>query len=142
MTLDAAKINSLDPHRLCPDNPGLGELSVSWSPGLRRWIMTSESGVIRYARRPQGPWTFPDVIFKGDDVLRSADNIAPDGTKRWVGLTHAEEPSRTTGTYAPYQVPSWIRVDRSLRETTIYYTLSLEHPPYNPQLMRSRLRGN
>ena len=142
MTLDAAKINNLKPRPLCPEPPGLGELSVSWSPGLRRWIMTGGSGQIRYARRPQGPWMLPDTIFDGNDVLRCADNIAPDGSKRWVGLTHAEDPSRKTGTYAPYQAPSWIRVDRSVRETTIYYTLSLEHPPYNPQLMRSRLRGN
>ena len=131
MTLDAAKINNLKPRPLCPEPPGLGELSVSWSPGLRRWIMTGGSGQIRYARRPQGPWMLPDTIFDGNDVLRCADNIAPDGSKRWVGLTHAEDPSRKTGTYAPYQAPSWIRVDRSVRETTIYYTLSLEHPPYN-----------
>ncbi|HET9372226.1 MAG TPA: hypothetical protein VFO19_18320, partial [Vicinamibacterales bacterium] len=141
MTAADAKAANRPPEPLCPDNPGLGELSVSWSPGLRRWIMIGDWGRVRYARRPQGPWTHPDVIFDGNDPLKSADNIAPDGTKRWVGLTHEEDPSRTTGTYAPYLVPDWTRVDRSVREAVIYYTLSTEHPPYNTQLMRTRLFG-
>ena len=142
MTAAAAKANNLEPLALCPDNPNLGELSVAWSPGLRRWIMASDGGRIRCARRPQGPWTFPETVFDGNDPLKSADNIGPDGSKRWVGLTHAEEPERKTGTYAPYLVPTWTRTDRSTREVTIYYTLSVEHPPYNTQLLRSRLRGN
>jgi hypothetical protein len=58
-----------------------------------------------------------------------------------VGLTHDLEPNRTSGSYAAYLVHSWTLTDLYLREVTIYYTLSVEHPPYNTQLLRSRLRG-
>jgi hypothetical protein len=76
----------------------------------------------------------------------AADNFAPDGSRRWVGLPRTDGPApdepAVTVTYAPYCVPSWTRIDHSLREVTIYYTLSVNDPPYNPQLMRSRLRAN
>ena len=136
-----ARTNGLQPHPLCPGNPNLGELSVCWSPGLRRWIMMGLGGHASFARRPWGPWTRPEILFDGADPSRAADNLAPDGSKRWVGLVHEQHSYRLTGAYAPYQVPRWMRVDRSVREAAIYYTLSVEHPPYNPQLLRSTLRG-
>jgi hypothetical protein len=147
LTAAAASASGVAPQPLLLDAPKvamLGELSVSWSSALRRWIMTSEAGRIRFARRPQGPWTVGASIFDGDDTWRAADNIAPDGSRRWVRVPHEDPkyPGHLTVSYAPYHLSSWTRVDHSVRSLTIYYTLSVEHPPYNSQLVRSILRGN
>ena len=69
--------------------------------------------------------------------MATADNLQPG--HQFVGLDHDWE-NRKTGVYAPYLVPTWSRFDGSIRSATIYYTLSTEHPPYNTQLMRARLK--
>ena len=62
----------------------LGELFVSWSPALRRWIMTSEGVQIRFARKPQGPWKSDTRIFDGSHDSRT-DNLAPDRASGGTG---------------------------------------------------------
>lgn len=51
---------------------GVGEVSVQWSPSLRRWLMLStdvfSNGIVlRQAANPQGPWTAPRVVASGAD---------------------------------------------------------------------------
>jgi hypothetical protein len=121
---------------------GLGEVSVTWHPRLRRWLCVrpGDGGVVVHsARDPRGPWSPATVIFNGSDPYfqATADNLQPG--HRFVGLPHDWE-NRPTGVYAPYVVPSWTRFDGSIRTATLYYTLSTEHPPYNVQLMTARLR--
>ncbi|GAB17779.1 hypothetical protein GOEFS_039_00130 [Gordonia effusa NBRC 100432] len=46
---------------------GIGEVSVQYSPSLRRWLMIAtdvfNNGIVlRQAATPQGPWTSPQVI--------------------------------------------------------------------------------
>ncbi|GAB17805.1 hypothetical protein GOEFS_039_00390 [Gordonia effusa NBRC 100432] len=46
---------------------GVGEVSVQYSPSLRRWLMLStdvfNNGIVlRQAANPQGPWTSPQVV--------------------------------------------------------------------------------
>ncbi|MFT4042569.1 MAG: DUF4185 domain-containing protein [Gordonia sp. (in: high G+C Gram-positive bacteria)] len=49
---------------------GVGEVSVQWSPSLKRWLMLStdvfSNGIVlRQAAHPQGPWTSPQVLASG-----------------------------------------------------------------------------
>jgi hypothetical protein len=123
-----------------PDPGPVAELSVAWQPRMQRWIMThTQPGpqvVIRTARFPWGPWSAPEVIFDPNNPARDAGNHLPG--ERFVLFQHAAE-NRLTVPYAPYIIPRWTRFDRSTRTLTVYYTMSVEDPPYNPQLMRSRL---
>ncbi len=131
-----------------PDPGPVAELSVTWQPRLRRWTMThvqpapqTLQAVVRTAKFPWGPWSDPVVIFDGVNASMHADagNLQPG--KQFVHLPRADE-SRggETVPYAPYVVPRWTRFDRSTQTITLFYTLSVEDPPYNPQLMRSQLR--
>jgi hypothetical protein len=117
---------------------GLGELSVGYHAPIGRWVMSYQAAsvVVRTSRSPIGPWSEEVVVFDGNLAYAAADNLAPG--HEFVGLPH-DEHEGPTGSYAPYLVPSWTRFDRSTRILTLYYTLSTEHPPYNVQLMRSRL---
>jgi Domain of unknown function (DUF4185) len=132
------------------DYDWLGEVSVTWHPALKRWLavyLGPDSQIhLRYARYPWGPWVRNEpriVVFDGrppdqdPDVTRTADNLM-DG-HQFVGLPAAEGGGATVP-YAPYLIPHWTRFDRSLRQLTLYYTLSTQDPPYNSQLMRSQLR--
>jgi hypothetical protein len=97
---------------------------------------------VRTSRYPWGHWSPEIQVFDSADLADpeyAADNHIPG--HQFVGLTHEfpEEHGRDTGPYAPYLIPRWTRFDRSIRVLTLYYTLSTEHPPYNVQLMRSRL---
>jgi hypothetical protein len=130
------------PTPLLANEGGIGEVSVAWYPRLRRWLTTYPGAggiVIRSAREPWGPWSAPATIFDGSNpaAMATADNLQPG--HQFVGLDHDWE-NRKTGVYAPYLVPTWSRFDGSIRTATIYYTLSTEHPPYNTQLMRARLK--
>lgn len=130
------------PSKLLPDFDWMGEISVTWHAPLRRWLMSylAYDGqiVVRSARAPWGPWSGPEVIFDGMNAANeaTADNLAPG--HQFVGLDHDWENRKTT-VYAPYLVSAWTRFDRSVRVLTLFYTLSTEHPPYNVQLMQSRL---
>jgi hypothetical protein len=157
--IPASQLGNQEPTLLLPDHVGLGEVSVTWHPQLRRWLMTYLVGTddpvphayvaIRSARNPWGPWQPADpaqwpnyfvAIFDGHDGTRraGADNFEPG--HQFVGQEHEEEQfrPRTSGPYAPYLIPAWTRFDRSTRVLTLYYTMSTEHPPYEVMLMRSR----
>lgn len=127
------------PLEMIPGN--YGELSVSWIPQLRRWLAIHQGNgiVVRTARNPWGPWTAETVVFNGaDPVLQAAaDNLEPG--HQFVGLKRPDE-NRLSAAYSPYLIPSWTRYDTSTRLLTIYYTMSVEGPVYNVQLMSAQLR--
>ncbi|MEZ4768937.1 MAG: DUF4185 domain-containing protein [Caldilineales bacterium] len=138
----AAALPPGGPTKLLPDFDWLGEISATWHPPLRRWLMSylahNRQIVVRSARAPWGPWSRPEVIFDGTDPTyqATADNLIPG--HQFMDLDHDWENRKTT-VYAPYLVPAWTRFDRSIRKLTLFYTLSTEHPPYNVQLMKSSL---
>jgi len=135
----------------------LGELSVGWHSGLRRWLMSTAEKrgvVLRAARNPLGPWSRPVVIFHGVNPAfqASADNLVPGHQfenliaeeqhptdEDYLDTTGSGSPSPRTVVYAPYLILPWMRFDRSVRALKIHYTLSTGHPPYNVQLMHSTL---
>jgi hypothetical protein len=131
-----------------PERGPVAELSVAWVPRLRRWVMAHVQPmpgvlqtVLRTSRMPWGPWSAPVVVFDPVNVQLQADagNLQPGG--KFVGFPHEDENvGGLTVTYAPYVVPRWTRFDASKRTLTLYFTLSTSAPPYNTQLMRTRLR--
>lgn len=131
-----------------PPRGWVAELSVAWEPRLRRWVMAhtkplpdSQQVVVRTARNPWGPWSAPTVIFDGIDPQQKADarNLTPG--ERFVHIWRvAEDRPGYTVPYAPYLIPRWSRFDQSAGRLTLYFTLSVEDPPYNTQLLRSVVR--
>jgi hypothetical protein len=126
------------PKPILPADPSgprlLGEISGVWFPGLRRWVLAgSVPAPINLARAPWGPWTNSDSICDPARPERDAGNLDPVPGHLW---------NETKVVYAPYLVERWTRWDRSTRQTTLYYTLSVYDRPngqkrYQPQLMRS-----
>jgi hypothetical protein len=126
------------PSPLLPNDPGgfprkLGEISAAWYPILRRWILAgSLQAPINVARQPWGPWTTSSTICDAGKPDRDAGN----GLVSWTDANM---------TYAPYLIGRWSRWDRSLRDATVYFTLSgFDDRPgktkYQPQLIRSTIR--
>jgi hypothetical protein len=130
-TLADLTIGNAKPKELLDLRPGdermrLQELTVSWSPVLRRWVMMYLTGLVRTARLPTGPWFAPEVVFAAGDPTRNADCQQGD----WCNYT-----------YAPCFIPRWTRFDRSIRKATVYYNLSIIPPYYKVMLLRSNLLG-
>jgi hypothetical protein len=131
---------------IIPDPGPVAELSVIWQRRMRRWIMAhmqpgpnTAQAVVRTSRFPWGPWSAPVVVFDGvnDQLQAAADNLP--GNKL-VGHPHADATqNRNTVPYAPYLIARWSKFDPSTGRLTLYYTLSVEDPPYSPQLMRTHL---
>jgi len=69
--------------------PGVGEGSLVWNAGLRLWMYTtlnelSEAIELRFAERPEGPWSEPGVLARGADYAQA---------------------------YGAFMTPSWIAAD-------------------------------
>ena len=141
----AFELGDQEPTQVMP--PSFAEVSVTWHPPLRRWLLARPAGseshrfiAIYSSRKPWGPWypaNYEIALFDGVDPTRQAgaDNFEPG--HQFTNLDH-ETADRKTVPYAPYLIPSWTRFDRSIRVLTVYYTMSTEHPPYEVMLMRSR----
>ena len=132
-------------------NGTMGDLSVTWSKDLGLWLMTYDSrepapaGIeFSYSPTPWGPWSEPQIIF--NDVRDVAlgkfihdPHIKPDDGLEGpvIGISEADAASRQGGTYAPYVVERWTKVQGS--ELNLYYCLSTWNP-YVVVLMKSRLQ--
>jgi hypothetical protein len=99
----------------------VGELSFSWHPDLRRWLLLYGGTILRSARWPWGPWTAPVVTF---DYTRDngATFIGPGG-----------------GTYGPYIIRRFSTWDGLRREATLHNLMST-WVPYDASLVRTVLR--
>jgi hypothetical protein len=136
-------------------NGTLGDISVSWCPELKLWLMTFDSrppaqaGILfSYSTTPWGPWSTAQVLFNArrdgalgtfihDPGIRPDDGLA--GPVIGKGQRHPE--AVHGGAYAPYQVERWTAPH--LRpggdgELDLYYVLSTWNP-YVVVLMTSRL---
>lgn len=122
----------------------VGELSVTWNPSLRQWLMlyNCENKIVgRVAQKPWGPWSEPAIIFdpvtdggfckfirdcKCDLEMHCAPRIDPTSPK----------PKGKGDVYAPYVIPRYTLAGRV--STTIYYMMSTWNP-YQVVLMKTTL---
>ena len=131
-------------------NGTLGDLSVTWCEDLDLWLMTYDrraptDGIsFSYSRTPWGPWNEPQVLF--NDVLDGAlgkfihdPRLKPDDELGGpvIGKGQADSAAVKGGTYAPYVVERWTKVQGT--ELDLYYVLSTWNP-YTVVLMKSRLQ--
>ncbi len=132
-------------------NGTLGDVSVTWCKDLGLWLMTYDSrkpapeGIqFSYSRTPWGPWSDPQTIFNAqrdgalgkfihDPSLQPDDGLAGPV----IGAGQKDRGSVHGGTYAPYMVERWTKVQGS--ELDIYYVMSTWNP-YVVVLMKSRLK--
>ncbi len=123
--------------------PCVGEISVTYNPFLRKWLMLYNCGDprginFRTADDPWGPWSAPQVLFDPwkdngychfmhvDWQFRHCDNVHDPGRENEWG-----------GEYGPYQFEDLATGTDST--TTIYFTLSTWNP-YTVVLMKSTLK--
>ncbi len=123
-------------------HPVVGELSVTWNPFLRRWLMlynsTQPRGIImRTAVKPWGPWSEATVLF--DPWRDGGYGRFMHVSSRAGGNDALSDPGREDewgGEYGPYQFADYARGKPG--ESAIYFTLSTWNP-YTVVLMRARL---
>ncbi len=127
------------------DQPCVGELSVSFNPFVRKWIMLYNCGIsesrginLRWADEPWGPWSEPQIIFRPWEdngychfihtswTFRKCDNVHDSGQENVWG-----------GEYGPYQFEDLATGNDTA--TTIYFTMSTWNP-YTVVLMKAQLR--
>ncbi len=132
-------------------NGTMGDLSITWSKDLNLWLMTYDSrapapqGIeFTYSRTPWGLWSDPQIIFNDvrdnalgkfvhDPAIKPDDGLAGPV----IGAGTANPDAVKGGSYAPYVVERWTKVQSS--ELDLYYTLSTWNP-YVVVLMKSRLK--
>ena len=72
--------------------PGVGEGSLVWNAGIGKWMYTTLNELalaleIRFADRPEGPWSAPAVLVRGSDYAQAYGAFM---TPSWIsddGLT-------------------------------------------------------
>ena len=72
--------------------PGVGEGSLVWNPGIGKWMYTTLNELalaleIRFADRPEGPWSAPATLARGSDYAQAYGAFM---TPSWIsddGLT-------------------------------------------------------
>jgi hypothetical protein len=68
--------------------PGVGEGSLVWNPGIGRWMYTTLNELtqtidLRFAERPEGPWSDPEVLVRGSDYSSAYGAFM---TPSWISL--------------------------------------------------------
>ncbi|MGB7797774.1 MAG: DUF4185 domain-containing protein [Pseudonocardiaceae bacterium] len=119
----------------------VGELSVRWNPLLSAWTClcnadwpadrASVGGIVmRWSKRPYGPWCTGEIAFSVDDGLGKFMHLpGADHTQEGFGIDRSAD---LAGMYGPYQIPQYARAtDRGVQ---IYFTMSAWNP-YQVMLM-------
>ncbi len=119
----------------------VGELSVRWNPLLDAWVClynadwpadrSSVGGIVmRWSKRPYGPWSKGDLVFSVNDGLGKFMHLPhADHTQEGLGSDRSAD---LGGMYGPYQIPRYSR--RLGNEVRIYFTMSTANP-YQTMLM-------
>ncbi len=131
------------------DFPGVGNISVTYSPELGLWLMTYDGGrqsppttgvYFCYAAEPWGPWSSPQLIFN-DKRDQGLGNFIYSANTNYNDLKLAgpvigtnAAASTTGGGYAPYQIARFTQV--ASNKLALHYTLSTWNP-YTVVLMKS-----
>lgn len=125
------------------NNPGVGELSVSYNKFIKKWILMYNHGDprginLRTSNYPWGPWSREQVVFQPWDdggychfmhtswEVNKCDNVHNPGRENDWG-----------GEYGPYQFEHFATGDSV--STTIYFTMSTWNP-YETILMKAGLK--
>lgn len=123
--------------------PSVGELSVSYNPFIKRWILMYNCGNprginVRTAENPWGPWSNPQVIFHPWDDNGYCHFMHTSWTHDKCDAVHDTNRENVWGgEYGPYQFEHFATGDDT--STTIYFTLSTWNP-YTVVLMKAGLR--
>jgi hypothetical protein len=125
----------------------MGELSVTWNPALRQWLMLYQcpGGVwARVAPAPWGPWSLPTAILGPGDKLGCRLLMIPDGCgnrRDFWPAKHHNGKFEGGGTYAPYVLNRYTTAAETQgpgRSATIYWLVSTWNP-YAVSVMRTTL---
>ncbi|MGH3685684.1 MAG: DUF4185 domain-containing protein [Pseudonocardiaceae bacterium] len=119
----------------------VGELSVRWNPLLGAWVClynadwpadrSSVGGIVmRWAKRPYGPWSTGDLVFSVNDGLGKFMHLPNvDHTQEGFGSDRSAD---LAGMYGPYQIPQYSHWSND--GVRIYFTMSTANP-YQVMLM-------
>jgi hypothetical protein len=121
----------------------VGELSVRWNPLLGAWLCLYNADwaadrsavggiVMRWSRRPYGPWSPGDLVFSVNDGLgKFMHRPGADHTQEGFGVDRSAD---LGGMYGPFQIPQYARWSDSDSGVQIYFTMSTANP-YQAMLM-------
>ncbi len=118
----------------------IGELSATWNPFIRKWLIlyNCPKGIFfRTADAPWGPWSKPGILFNPwrDDGF--CHFIHASWLSNWCDAVNDLGRGFTSGgVYGPYMLPNFFKGTET--STTIYYVLSTWNP-YQVVLMKSIL---
>lgn len=125
----------------------IGELSVTWNPFLRKWLMLYGHGAprginYRVADKPWGPWSPPAVLFdplcdRGYCYFMHANWDEHNCDSVHDSMFGAPREREWSGEYGPYVISRYTKGDAT--STTIYWTMSTWNP-YQVMLMKSTLQ--
>lgn len=131
------------------EQPVIGDVSVSFVPQVRLWLMLYDSwpgrpdhedaGIqLRTSTTPWGPWSAPQAVLRPVDAARgklmhmaNTDDGLEWPLKKFNGTSRRSEQGAI---YAPYVIERFTRVEGD--RLKLYYTLSTWNP-YVVLLMRS-----
>jgi hypothetical protein len=125
----------------------VGELSVRWNSLLGVWLCLYNADwpadrsavggiVMRWSRRPYGPWSTGDVIFSVNDGLGKFMHLP--------GVDHTQDrypfdrSGDLGGMYGPYQIPQYTHWSEQGSGVRIYFTMSTANP-YQTMLMTASI---
>ncbi|HEX8935581.1 MAG TPA: DUF4185 domain-containing protein, partial [Pseudonocardiaceae bacterium] len=121
----------------------IGELSVRWNPLLGAWICLYNADwpadriaaggiVMRWSRRPFGPWSVGDLVFSVKDGLGKFMHLpGADHTESTFPVDRRDD---LGGMYGPYQIPQYAHRSNDGNGVQIYFTMSTANP-YQAMLM-------
>jgi hypothetical protein len=121
----------------------VGELSVRWNPLLGAWVCLYNADwaadrsavggiVMRWSRRPYGPWSQGELVFSVNDGLGKFMHLpGADHTQDGFG---SDRSANLGGMYGPYQIPQYAHWSDSDSGVRIYFTMSTANP-YQAMLM-------
>ncbi|MGH3827521.1 MAG: DUF4185 domain-containing protein, partial [Pseudonocardiaceae bacterium] len=121
----------------------VGELSVRWNPLLEAWVCLYNADwaadrsavggiVMRWSKRPYGPWSPGDLVFSVNDGLGKFMHLpGVDHTQDGFG---SDRSTNLGAMYGPYQIPQYAHRSDSGGGVRIYFTMSAANP-YQVMLM-------
>lgn len=124
------------------DHPQVGELSASWNPFLRQWLLFYNAGKprginYRSSDTPWGVWSETAVLFEPweDGGYGHFMHV----NRQFARRDEVHDPGRENewgGEYGPYIIERYTRGSKG--KSTIYFVMSVWNP-YNTVLMKTEL---
>ncbi|HYX68138.1 MAG TPA: DUF4185 domain-containing protein [Terriglobales bacterium] len=115
----------------------VGELSVTWNPALREWLMLYNCGaagiLARVAAAPWGPWSAPTTLLSVDDGIGCQLVMTPEGCGKRRNYWPKRKDGKFVagGLYAPYVLNRYTMEEPASgprRRASIYWVVSTWNP--------------